>query len=191
MMSSTPLNAVKTPAPQSSWDIDPSHTHAGFKVRHMMVSHVRGELGPVSGSVSLDEQAPERSRVEVKIDLAGLDTRDAKRDEHLKSADFFDAATYPTVSFVSTRVSRAKDGGYLLTGDLTIRGTTKSVTLEVESLSAAATDPWGNVKRGASAKGSINRKDFGLGWNVALEAGGVLVGEEVKIELDVELTLRK
>jgi polyisoprenoid-binding protein YceI len=189
----TQLNSeIVTPKSSAAlWDIDTSHARAGFKVRHMMVSHVRGELGPVSGSVLIDEQRPERSRVEVSIDVRALDTREPKRDEHLRSADFFDVEKHPSVTFVSTQVAPAKDGGFQLTGDLTIHGTTRSVTLEVEPLTPAIADPWGNVKRGASAKGSINRKDFGLTWNVALETGGILVGDQVAIEIELELTLRK
>ena len=185
---STPAGAKTT---ESLWDIDASHTHATFKVRHMMVAHVRGELGPVSGSVLIDEQRPERSRVDVSIDVRALDTREPKRDEHLKSADFFDVANHPAVTFVSTKVEKGKDGGFLLTGNLTVRGTTRSVTLEVEPLTPSIADPWGNVKRGTSAKTSINRKDFGLAWNVALETGGILVGEQVSIEIDVELAKKK
>lgn len=178
-------------ATATSWDIDPAHTHATFKVRHMMVSYVRGELGTVTGTVQLDEQQPERSRIDVSIDVRALDSREPKRDEHLKSADFFDVANHPSATFVSTKVEKGKDGGLQVTGDLTLRGTTRPVTLDVDPLTPGIADPWGNVRRGTSAKTSLNRKDFGLGWNVALEAGGILVGDQVSVEIDVELTKSK
>jgi len=175
----------------SVWDIDPAHASASFRVRHLMVSHVRGELGPVSGSVWLDALDAGRSRVRASIDARGLDTREPKRDEHLRSPDFFDVERHPEVSFESTRVEPQRDGGFILTGDLTIRGVTRSLTLEVDPLPPAVKDPWGNTKRGATARGSIDRKDFGLTWNMALEAGGFVVGDRVAIEIEVELLERK
>jgi len=158
-----------------------------------MVSHVRGHLGPVSGTVVIDQLDPARSRVDVAIDARGLDTREPKRDEHLRSADFFDVASYPTVTFRSTRVEapRGLDEAIRVTGDLTIRGITRPVTLEVEGLAPAIQDPWGNARRGVSARARINRKDWGLKWNLAFEAGGVAVGDEVTIEIDAELVGRK
>ena len=174
-----------------AWDIDASHSSANFKVRHLMVSHVRGELGPISGAVWIDDQDVTRSRVDVSIDARKIATRDEKRDEHLRSADFLDVANHPTVTFKSTTVERAGGDDLRVTGDLTIRGTTHPVTLAVESLAPAVTDPWGNTKRGATARAKIHRKDWGLQWNLALEAGGVVVGEEVAIEIEVELLKRK
>jgi polyisoprenoid-binding protein YceI len=174
-----------------AWDIDPSHSSPNFKVRHLMVSHVRGELGPVAGTVWIDDQDITRSRLDVSIDARKIATRDDKRDEHLRSADFLDVANHPTVTFKSTRVERAAGDDLRVTGDLTIHGTTRPVTLTVESLAPAVTDPWGNTKRGATAHAKIHRKDWGLAWNVGLEAGGVLVGEEVAIEIEVELLKRK
>jgi polyisoprenoid-binding protein YceI len=179
-------------AVSATWDVDPAHSSAGFKVRHLMVSHVRGHLGPVSGSVFIDEQDLSRSRVDVSIAASGIDTREPKRDEHLRSADFLDVANHPNVTFRSTRVRQAgADGGLEVTGDLTIRGVTRALTLAVEPLPPAVADPWGNTKRGATASGRINRRDFGLVWNVALETGGVIVGDEVAIEIEVELARRK
>ena len=175
----------------ATWDIDGSHSSAAFKVRHLMLSRVRGELGPVSGTVLLDEANLLRSRVEVCIDARAIDTRDAKRDEHLRSADFLDVAHHPEVTFRSTAVRRDDDQRLLVTGDLTIRGATRPVTLEVDPLPPAVNDPWGNTKRGATARTRINRKDWGLTWNLALEAGGVVVGDEVAIEIEVELVRRK
>jgi polyisoprenoid-binding protein YceI len=181
---------VSAPSQATTWDVDPAHSSAGFKVRHLMVSHVRGHLGPVSGSVVIDEKDPARSRVDVSIAATGIDTREPKRDEHLRSADFLDVASHPNVTFRSTDV-RPTPEGLSVTGDLTIRGVTRPVTLEVEPLAAAVADPWGNTKRGASARARINRRDFGLQWNVALETGGFVVGDEVGIEIEVELVLRK
>ncbi|HXU64497.1 MAG TPA: YceI family protein [Polyangia bacterium] len=182
--------SVPAAAPEArTWNIDSSHATAGFRVRHLMVSHVRGHLGPVSGTVLIDEQQPTRSRVEVDIDVRGLDSRDAKRDEHLRSADFFDVEHHPTVTFRSTRVEAPQglSGDLRVTGDLTIRGVTRPVTLQVEPLEDAIQDPWGNARRGVSARGRVNRKDWGLKWNLAIEAGGVAVGDEVTIEIDAEL----
>jgi polyisoprenoid-binding protein YceI len=180
------------PARATTWDIDGSHTSAGFKVRHLMVSHVRGHLGPVTGTVVIDEQDLSRSRVDVSVDARGIETRDAKRDEHLRSGDFFDVANHPTVTFRSTRVEAPSGlGGDLkVTGDLTIRGLARPVTLEVEGLAPAIKDPWGNSRRGISARGRISRKEWGLQWNMALEAGGVVVGDEITIEIEAELVAR-
>jgi polyisoprenoid-binding protein YceI len=182
---------ASTEATATTWDIDASHTSAGFKVRHLMVSHVRGQLGTVSGTVVIDEKTPEASSVDVSVAVAGIDTREAKRDEHLRSADFFDVANHPNVTFRSTAVRRGRDGGFDVTGDLTIRGTTRPVTLTVEPLEATVADPWGGTRRGATARGRINRKDFGLQWNLALETGGFVVGDEVMIEIEAELIRRK
>jgi len=198
-MSSTTVSSYATSSSSAqaaagaahAWDIDPSHSSANFKVRHLMVSHVRGELGPIGGTVWIDDQDVTRSRIDVSIDARKIATRDEKRDEHLRSADFLDVANHPTVTFKSTRVERAGGDDLRVTGDLTIRGTTHPVTLTVDSLAPAVTDPWGNTKRGATAHARINRKDWGLRWNLGLEAGGVVVGEEVAIELEVELLERK
>ncbi len=179
------------PAPAArTWNIDTSHATAGFRVRHLMVSHVRGHLGPVTGTVVIDEQEPSRSRVDVAIDVRGIDSRDPKRDEHLRSADFFDVDHHPAVTFRSTRVEAPDglSGDIRVTGDLTIRGVTRPVTLQVEPLGPAIQDPWGNARRGVSARGRVNRKDWGLKWNLAIEAGGVAVGDEVTLEIDAELT---
>jgi len=177
----------------TTWDIDASHASAGFKVRHLMVSHVRGHLGPVTGTVVIDEQDLSRSRVDVSIDARGIDTREPKRDEHLRSADFLDVPNHPTVTFRSTRIEAPSGaaGDLRVTGDLTIRGVTRPVTLEVEALPPAIQDPWGNSRRGLSARTRINRKDWGLKWNLAIEAGGVAVADEVAIEIEAEITARK
>jgi polyisoprenoid-binding protein YceI len=173
-----------------SWNIDTSHTTAQFSVRHMMVSTVRGHFQGVTGTLTLDESDVTKSKVEVSIDASTIDSRDAKRDEHLKSADFFDVANSPTITFSSTKVTKKSEGHLLVEGALTMRGVTKPVTLEVEGLTPAFKNPWGQIVRGAHAQTKVNRKDWNLNWNVALEAGGILVAEEVKLDLDVELTLK-
>ena len=170
--------------------IDSSHSSASFKVRHLMVSNVRGEFRQIAGSVDIDEVDVTRSTVDVTIDASSIDTHDPKRDEHLRSADFLDVAKYPTLTFKSTRVQGGKSGGLFVAGQLTLHGVTREVTLDVEPLSPEVTDPWGNIKRGASARVRINRKDFGLVWNAALDGGGVLVGEEVGVTLEIELGRR-
>ena len=201
-MSATASTAANHPSPTApavaaapsaaqAWDVDSSHSSANFKVRHLMVSHVRGELGAVTGTIWIDDQQIERSRVEVSIDARQIASRDDKRDAHLRSADFLDVENHPTVTFRSTRVERGSGEHLRVTGDLTIRGTARPVTLDVDTLAPAVGDPWGNTRRGATAHAKINRKDWGLQWNLALEAGGVVVGDEVAIELEVELVKRK
>jgi len=189
---SAPVPAPTSP-PSATWDIDTAHANAGFKVRHLMVSHVRGHLGPVTGTIFIDEQDLSRSRVDVSVDARGLDSREPRRDEHLRSADFLDVANHPTVTFRSTRVEAPSgpDGDLRVTGDLTIRGVTRPVTLQVDALSPAIQDPWGNARRGVSAKTRISRKDWGLTWNLVIEAGGVAAGDEVAIEIDAEIVARK
>jgi len=180
-------NANQTAAGTRTYDIDSSHSSAQFKVRHLMVSNVRGEFGHISGQVVIDEVDVSRSSVDVTIDASTVNTHDAKRDEHLRSGDFFDVAAYPTITFKSKRVQAGKGGDLFVTGDLTIRGITREVTLDVEPLSPEINDPWGNVKRGASARARINRKDFNMVFNATLDGGGVLVGDEVGITLEIEL----
>jgi polyisoprenoid-binding protein YceI len=171
----------------TQWEIDPSHSSVQFAVRHMMVSNVRGEFTKVSGTVDIDSRDLSRSSVHVVIDAASISTRDEQRDQHLRSPDFLDVANFPTIEFQSRRVTRGSDGALKAVGNLTIRGVTKEVTLDVEDGGSELRDPWGNTKRGASATTKLNRKDYGLRWNVALETGGFVVGDDVKIEIDVEL----
>ncbi|HEY8076106.1 MAG TPA: YceI family protein, partial [Labilithrix sp.] len=171
---------------ETSWTLDPSHTNATFSVRHMMVSNVRGEFQKLSGSVKGDLAKPESLSIEATIDVGSINTREPKRDAHLRSADFFDVEKYPSITFVSKRARRTGDG-LEVAGELTIHGTTREVVLEVEGPTPEHKDPWGNVRIGASAKTKIKRSDFGMTWNAALEAGGILVGDEIKIELDLEL----
>ena len=171
----------------STYQIDTSHSSAQFKVRHMMIANVKGEFDKVSGTVSFDPADPTASSVDATVDVATISTRDEQRDGHLKSGDFLDAEKFPHITFKSKRVTAAGADSFHLTGDLTIHGITKEVALQVEELTAEAKDPWGNLRRGASAKTKINRKDFGMEFNVALEAGGFLVGEDVDIHLDIEM----
>jgi polyisoprenoid-binding protein YceI len=170
----------------STWNIDPVHSTAEFKVKHMMISNVKGQFNGIQGSLTHDETDPANSRVEVSIDAASVNTRDPQRDAHLKSADFFDVEKFPALAFKSTRVIRKSDGELEVAGDLTIHGVTRNVALSVEGPSAPAKDPWGNTRMGLAATTRINRKDFGLTWNAALETGGILVGDDVTISLDVQ-----
>jgi len=170
----------------SVWTIDAAHTELGFAVRHLMLSTVRGRFGAVNGTVLVDEKDPKSSKIDVTVDVASIDTRQEMRDNHLRSADFFDVANHPTMHFVSTRIEGDVSKTFKVIGDLTIRGTTRQVALDV-TLEGRAKDPWGNDRAGFSATGHINRHDFGLNWNQALEAGGVTVGAEVKLTLDVEI----
>ncbi|MCU1277576.1 MAG: hypothetical protein JWM53_1122 [bacterium] len=167
------------------WNIDRSHSGVHFTVRHMVISKVRGAFARWQGSVDFDEQNPAASKVSVRIEAASIDTREEKRDAHLRSADFLDVENHPTLSFDSTNVEKLGDGEYRVAGDLTIRGVTRPVVLETEYLGGGK-DPWGNERIGFSARTSVNRKEFGLTWNQALEAGGVLVGDKIEIALDIQ-----
>lgn len=170
----------------TTWTVDPAHAEVGFAVRHLMISTVRGRFGAVSGTVVVDSDNPNNSAVDVSIDVTSIDTRQEMRDNHLRSADFFDAANHPIMRFVSKRIVGDVSREFTIVGDLTIRGTTREVELKAR-LEGRANDPWGNERAGFSATGRINRHDFGLDWNQALEAGGVTVGAEVQISIDVEL----
>lgn len=174
-------------AAETQWKLDPDHSQVGFRVRHMMVSWARGHFEKFQGTLVLDEAAPERARIDVTIDAASVNTNVAKRDEHLRSTDFFDVTRFPTLTFKSKRVEARGDGRLDVLGDLTIRGVTKPVTLEVSDFGAPRKDPWGGTRRGATATARINRKDFGLVWNGVVEGGGVLVGDEVLLQLEIEL----
>lgn len=169
----------------STWTIDKSHSLAEFSVRHMMVSTTRGQFTSVSGTLTIDEANLANSSVEAVIAVDSITTRDEKRDEHLRSADFFDVANYPTITFKSTSIKVKNDTDLVVTGDLTIKGNTRSVELKTE-FNGFNTTPWGGRVVGFSADTEISRKEFGLEWNVALETGGVLVGDKVKIHLEVE-----
>ena len=169
----------------TTWNIDSSHSGVHFAVRHMVVSKVRGAFTRYRGTIEFDEQNPAVSKVSVRIESASIDTREPQRDAHLRSPDFFDVERYPTLSFESTKVEKLKGNNYRVTGDLVIHGVTKPVELEVEYLGGGK-DPYGNQRIGFQAETSINRKDFGLNWNQALETGGVLVGDKVEISIDLQ-----
>ncbi len=171
----------------SVWTIDPDHSNVGFKVRHLMVSNVKGSFEKNTGTVEIDDKDITKSKVEVIIDTASINTNVKKRDEHLRSADFLDVAKHPSMTFVSKKVAQSGKDGLKVTGDLTLHGVTKQVVLDVDGLSKESKDPWGNIRRGATATTKINRKDFGLVWNAALETGGVAVGEEITITLEIEM----
>jgi len=178
--------ATSTPSAVTTWNIDPAHSAAEFKVKHMMISNVKGKFSGISGVLKLDEADTTRSSIDATIPVATVATGDDQRDGHLKSADFFDAEKFPVFTFKSLSVRFNGPGDHEVTGELTLHGVTKTVTFAVEGPSAPAKDPWGNTRIGLSATAKINRKDFGLGWNAALETGGVLVGEEIAISLDIE-----
>lgn len=170
----------------STWALDPAHSSANFSVKHMMIAKVHGGFSKLSASLKLDRINPANSSVEATLDASTIDTREPKRDEHLRSADFFDVKNFPTITFKSTRFEAAGADQYRLIGELTLHGVTKEVTLEVEAADTERKDPYGNIKIGASATTRIKRKDFGLAWNAALETGGFLVGDEVAITLDLQ-----
>jgi len=171
----------------STWTIDPDHSNIGFKVRHLMVSNVKGSFDKHTGTVEINDKDITKSKVEVTIDTNSINTNVQKRDDHLRSADFFDVAKFPTMTFVSKKVAKAGKDKLKVTGDLTLHGVTKQVVLDVEGPSVESKDPMGAIRRGATASTKINRKDFGLVWNKALETGGVAVGEEVTITLEIEM----
>jgi polyisoprenoid-binding protein YceI len=182
------MNAATSTGPVSAtnWNLDPIHSSAQFKVKHMMISNVKGEFHAIKGSLTLDSTDATKSSVEATIDVSTINTREEQRDGHLKSADFFDVAQFPTMTFKSTQIQKKGADDFAVSGDLTIHGVTRNVVLEVEGLSEPTKDPYGNTRIGLSATTRINRKDFGLTWNGVLETGGVLVGEEVAITLDLE-----
>jgi polyisoprenoid-binding protein YceI len=177
--------ATATPA-KTTWTIDPAHSLIEFAVRHLMITTVKGRFSAVEGTVQLDEADPSFNDVTVRIDVASIDTREPQRDAHLRSADFFDVETFPHITFSSTRPIARRGNTFTLAGDLTLHGVTQEVTLDVTE-EGRVKDPWGNERLGFSAVTKIKRSDFGLTWNQVLEAGGVAVGDEIKISLDLEL----
>jgi polyisoprenoid-binding protein YceI len=171
----------------ATWQIDPDHSSFQFKVRHLMVSNVKGDFTKVKGAVTMDDKDISNLNVELTIDAASVNTGHAQRDEHLRASDFFDVAKYPTITFVSKKVVKDGPDRLKVTGDLTIHGVTREVTVNVEGPTQEIKDPRGNFRRGAAGTARINRKDFGLIWNRALETGGVVVGEDVDIFVEIEL----
>lgn len=170
----------------ATWNIDSAHSRVGFSVKHLVISDVKGEFSKTSGTAQIDDADLSKSSVDVTIVAASVDTRDEKRDGHLKSADFFDVAKYPNITFKSTKVVAGKDGALQITGDLTMHGVTKSVTLDGE-ISKAITDPWGLTRRGVSLTGKIDRKAWGISWGKVTDVGAV-VGDEVKLDIQAEIT---
>jgi polyisoprenoid-binding protein YceI len=171
-----------------TWTVDPTHTHVGFSVRHMMVTTVRGQFKTYRGTLALDTADFAKSSFEGEIDVASIDTGVTDRDNHLRTNDFFDVPNHPTINFKSTGIEAKGEGEYVVSGDITIRGVTKPITLDVE-FHGTSKNPYGKTVAGISARGTINRKDFGVNFNAVLETGGVAVAEKVKIELDVEAVL--
>jgi polyisoprenoid-binding protein YceI len=178
--------AVPSLAMAATYDVDGTHTYAHFTVKHMMVTNVKGEFGKVAGTVNIDEKDVTKSSIDVTIDATSIDTRNAGRDGHLKSPDFFDVANHPNITFKSTKVEKAGEGKLKVTGNLTMRGVTKAVVLDVEGPTPEVKSLDGSSRIGATATTKLNRKDFGLNWNKTLEAGGMLVGEEVTVNIDFE-----
>lgn len=177
---------TSNPAALTTWKLDPAHSHAEFKVKHMMISNVKGSFNGLTGTLTEHPTDKTLSSIEASIDVNSINTGDGQRDAHLKSADFFDAAQFGTMTFRSSRVQPNGDGGYNVTGDLTIHGQTRQQTFVVEGPTAPGKDPWGNTRIGLSATTKINRKDYGLTWNAALETGGILVGDDVNITIEAE-----
>jgi polyisoprenoid-binding protein YceI len=172
----------------ATWEIDPAHTAIQFSVRHMMVSNVRGHFGKFTGHVEGDETKPAEARVEATIETASVDTANEKRDEHLRSPDFLDAAKFPTITFKSKKVEKTGEAKWKVTGDLTLHGVTKEVVLDLSDVTQPIKDPMGNLRAGAEVRTTINRQDFGITFNKALDGGGVMVGNEITITIDVEVT---
>ena len=177
-------------AQAAAWEVDPQDSHIAFSAKHLMVSTVRGEFTKFSGTFDLSDKDLTKSNVSVTIDVASLDTREAKRDGHLRSPDFLDAANHPAITFQSKSIKKSGKG-YKVAGDLTLRGVTKPVTLEVTGFSAPMADPWGGVRRAFSARTSIKRTDFGVSWNKTLDKGGLLVSEDVAIQIELTLLQKK
>lgn len=174
-------------ASESTWQIDPDHSNLQFKIQHLTVSNVKGSFAKAKGVVNIDSQNLADLKVDLTIDVASINTNHAKRDEHLRGPDFFDVAKYPVITFVSKKVTPTGINRLKVTGDLTIRNITREVTVDVEGPTPEVKDPWGNLRRGATGTTRINRKDFGITWNKVLDTGGLVVGDEVDITVEVEL----
>jgi polyisoprenoid-binding protein YceI len=174
-------------AATTTWQIDPAHTAAGFSVKHLMISTVRGQFKGVAGTINWDDQDISKSTIEVTIDTRTVDTGEPNRDKDLRSDKFFDTEKFPTMTFKSTKVEQVSAGKLKITGDLTIRGTTKSVVLDVEGPSAQIKDPWGNTRVAVNATTKVNRQDYGVKWNANIDGGGVVVGDDVNITIDMEM----
>ena len=181
------MSTATTAATAAAYTIDPAHSSVGFKIRHLMVAYVRGGFGGVTGDVIFDGVNPANTRINARIDVSTFHTHDAKRDAHMKGADFLNAENYPVMTFVSKQVTADGQNQWIVVGDLTLRGVTNEVTLDVDSQTVEAKDPWGNVRSGASAETTIKRSDFGLTFNVPLEGGGVLLSDDVHVHIEIAL----
>jgi len=190
LLSAALAGAITVPASAATtvWQIDPAHTAAGFAVKHLMISTVRGQFKGVTGTVTWDDQDLSKSSIDVAIDATTVDTSEPMRDKDLKSDKFFDVAKYPTITFKSKKIENVSAGKLKVTGDLTIHGVTKEVVLDVEGPSNAVKDPWGNTRVAASATTKVNRQDYGVKWNANIDGGGVVVGDDVNITIDLEMT---
>ena len=174
----------------ATWQLDPDHSSFQFKIRHLTVSNVKGEFTKAKGTVALDDHDITKLTVDISLEAASINTAHAKRDEHLRGPDFFDVAKYPTITFISKKVVKVDSNHLKVTGDLTIHGVTREITVDVEGPTPEVKDPWGNFRRGATGTARINRRDFGITWNKILDNGGLLVGDEVNIYIEVELVKR-
>jgi len=181
------MSTPTTAATAVAYTIDPAHSGAGFKIRHLMIAYIRGGFSSVTGDVIIDPANPANTKINASINAASLLTHDEKRDAHVKGADFLDAAKYPTITFVSKKVTSEGKNHWKVVGDLTLRGVTKEATLDVDSAGVESKDPWGNLRTGAEATTVIKRSDYGLTFNAPLETGGVMLSDEVHIHLDIEL----
>ena len=181
------ISAVALPSLASTWDIDDTHTAAKFKIRHLMVSNVYGQITGAKGSLEIDDKDSSKIKGTITLDVATINTNNEKRDAHLKGEDFFEVSKFPTVTYQITKVSKAKNGKYKMDGELTLKGLTKPVSLKDVEITPTVKDPWGGTRRGLAGTTTLNRKDFGLTWNKALDGGGVVVGDSVEIEVAAEL----
>ena len=181
------MSTPTTAAPAVAYTIDPAHSGAGFKIRHLMVAYIRGGFSGVTGEVTVDQSNPANTKINATINATSLHTHDEKRDAHVKGADFLETDKYPTITFVSKKVTPDGKNQWKVTGDLTLHGVTKEATLEVESAGVEAKDPWGNLRTGAEATTVIKRSDYGLKFNAPLETGGVMLSDDVHVHLDIEL----
>ena len=177
---------MDSPALTGTWEVGPGHSRIGFATRHAMVTRVRGAFNDVSGSIVLDEEYSAASTATLLVDMASIDTRNQQRDEHLRSADFFDVATYPEMTFTSTRIEEVDEGGYIVTGDLTIRDQTRSIAIPLRFV-GIDTDPFGNVRAGFEGSRRIDRRDWGISWNTPLDSGGLLVSDRIQLEFELSL----
>jgi len=181
------MSTPTTAAPAVAYTIDPAHSGAGFKIRHLMVAYIRGGFSGVTGDVTIDPSNPANTKINAAINATSLHTHDEKRDAHVKGADFLETDKYPTITFVSKKVTPDGKNQWKVTGDLTLHGVTKEATLEVETAGVEAKDPWGNLRTGAEATTVIKRSDYGLKFNAPLETGGVMLSDDVHVHLDIEL----